>query len=120
MLINELPVWIKVWPTPNRFGYYQLGYWYIYDIKKLPQILKENAEDPNKRFVGYISSENKVDQFQDAIWNDRRNLLNPHLVTDGKTITSAEEPSREEKEEAKQESESQPIEDDDEEEDTTK
>ena len=92
MQINEHPVWIKVAPSENRFAYYQLGYWYIYDIKKLPQILKENKEKPDKRFVGYISSENKVDPFQEAIWNDRKDLLKPYPLSNGRVVVSADKP----------------------------
>ena len=58
MQINDHPVWIKIDPTMNRFGYYQSGYWNIGNLNSLPKMLDENAKDPKKKFEAYMVSKN--------------------------------------------------------------
>lgn len=106
MQINDHPVWIKVDSPSNKFGFWQLGYWNIWDIKKLPYALKENAANQGKRFIGYISSENQVETFQEATWNDGKDTLTPHSMGAGKIVTAAKKPEvKAQEEEAKEEEE---------------
>jgi len=39
--IHDHPVWIKVKPAEDRFGWYQAGKWHISDLAKLNTMLKE-------------------------------------------------------------------------------
>lgn len=117
MQINDHPVWIKVNPEMNRFAYHQNGFWNIGNIKSLPKILAENAKNPKKKFIGYISSENRVEFLQEAKWNDRRNILKPHPAGDGKVVVKPETPEEKVQEAKKtkkeKEKEDEPPEDSD-------
>lgn len=131
MMINEHPVWIKVDPTQNRFAFWQLGYWNIWDLEQLPKALKTNAENPEKRFAPYVSSYNKVHPFPEAIWDDGKDLLEPQPEGEGenkgKIVTQAvkkanEDEAEEEKEEEpkKEEEKEAPAAEEEEEKDAAK
>lgn len=109
MQINDHPVWIKVDPTMNRFAYYQNGYWNIGNLNNLPKMLKENALDPKKKFIGYLSSKNQVEFFQEAIWNDGQEILKPHPEGDGKVVAEGVKPgANKTEEELKKEEDEEP------------
>ena len=89
MQINDHPVWIKIEPNTNRFAFHQNGRWNIGNLDSLLQIIKENAADPKKKFTSYLESKNKVEFFQEAIWNDGADVLKPHPDGDGKVVVEA-------------------------------
>lgn len=89
MQINDHPVWIKIEPITNRFAFHQNGRWNIGNLDSLLQIIKENAADPKKKFTSYLESKNKVEFFQETIWNDGADVLKPHPDGDGKVVVEA-------------------------------
>jgi len=76
--IHDHPVWIKVKPAEDRFGWYQAGKWHISDLANLEGMLKDSEGEPKTTWKNmFETSLNEVELFYDAIWNDGKHDLEP-------------------------------------------